>query len=679
MGTSTRHSGGDWGRFFEAIHDELLAAWLERVGDRPALLAVADDFPRRRQRRIIDRGITLFGQGMIAGFTPAHHIKIQEHLLREGFLEAFALQDIGGAYLVFLDLVTDRIPTVFRRKSPERREALRREITRVLFENFVRVASARVAVEQQQLQQSEDRFRTMIEHAGNPIVLADGRTGRIQYANAEALRVYGDADARLVGKGIEDLLPPRAQQTAVRMLAEMNEEGDAAAVTITLPALRASGKTFPAEITAVRLERRDGPQIVAVARDVSEAHARTDALRAHTRQLARLNAIGRAMTASFDPHEILRRILESARAVVPCGAASLLLRREDGRLAFHEALGPRGTAVKQFMLEPGRGLAGWVVAHGETANVADAHADERFDTEIETAVKFPVRTVLCVPLCTEERTLGALELLNRRGGAFSEEDVELAEAFAAFAAIALDKARLFQDRATLREQLLQAEAATHAGRLASTIAQEMIDPLTILKNHVTILQQRPGADASTVDIVQEELTRLQSIVRQLVDYSNSTAEVARPTPLALLVADVVASLRPEIDAAGVTLQVQHPKALPPVTAVPTQAALALTNLIRRAVAVTPRGGTAQVRLRRRGAGVLVSVADEGPALTRQQIDTVFDPTAVQRGILAKGLDLYIASAIVRHQGAELRGRGRREAGTTFTFVLPAAQAEDEHG
>ncbi len=669
--------GGDWTRFFAAVSDDLLREWvdagLERIGGSPE----ASQFPRALQRKIVAPTFRTFGRALEHGFRPSDHARVVRQLGKSGYLTAFPLTEIAVGYQTFERLMFAHIDRFFRRRSPERRAAMCEHVAELLLESFAHVAAARVQRETDALQESEARFRTMIESAGDAIALADAATGRVQYANAQTERLFKAAPGSLVGLGIDDLIPKRSRASIQRRLAEglLQPEGRPRSHRVRLQ--RRTGDVFDGAITAVRLERQDGAsQFLVVIRDVTAENARTAALRAYSRQMERINTIGRALTATFELDEILHTIVENAREVVPCGAASLLL-WQDGRLVFHDALGPKGHVVQQFALDKGQGIAGWVVEHGETATVADAHADPRFDGRIEELVQFQVRTVLCVPLRTETRVLGAIELLNRRGGPFTRVDRELAEAFAAFAAIALDKALLFEERASLRQRLLQAEAVTHAGRLASTIAQEMIDPLTILKNHAAIFRRDPEAvTPDALEVVSEELDRLHGIIRLLVHYSNSTAERVQPTPLTLLLDDVVSTLRPEVEAAAVELVKQAPKQLPLVAAVPTQVSVALANLIRRAVHVTPAGERVRVRLRRQGEMVEVAVSDAGEPLSQQQIATLVDSDAVQRGVLAKGLDLYIASALVRHQGAELRGRGHRQTGTTFSFRLPISHREE---
>lgn len=94
----------------------------------------------------------------------------------------------------------------------------------------------------------------------------------------------------------------------------------------------------------------------------------------------------------------------------------------------------------------GTGIAGRVVKTGETINVKEAAADDRFFNEIDKITGFDTKNMLCMPLKNRHgKILGAFQLLNKKNAPhFLEEDEEFIEAFSIHAAIAIEKARLYE-------------------------------------------------------------------------------------------------------------------------------------------------------------------------------------------------------------------------------------------
>jgi adenylate cyclase len=113
----------------------------------------------------------------------------------------------------------------------------------------------------------------------------------------------------------------------------------------------------------------------------------------------------------------------------------------------------------EIVLEPGKGLAGYVAQSGESLLLNDVRADARFDSSFDERTGFVTRTMLCVPLHKADgKLLGALQAINLVGGEFSMHDLAYLEAFASIATVAVE-----------REQLTQASCARNYSRPNSTL------------------------------------------------------------------------------------------------------------------------------------------------------------------------------------------------------------------
>ena len=90
----------------------------------------------------------------------------------------------------------------------------------------------------------------------------------------------------------------------------------------------------------------------------------------------------------------------------------------------------------------GTGIAGAVALSGATVNLADPYRDERFNPEIDRRTGFVTRNLLTLPMkAGDGRVLGVFQVLNKRTGEFSPEDVELLTSLASSAALAVESAR----------------------------------------------------------------------------------------------------------------------------------------------------------------------------------------------------------------------------------------------
>jgi signal transduction histidine kinase len=137
-----------------------------------------------------------------------------------------------------------------------------------------------------------------------------------------------------------------------------------------------------------------------------------------------------------------------------------------------------------------------------------------------------------------------------------------------------------------------------------------------------------------------------------------------------LLADLVAFVRPELEAAGIEVRVEaEPGLLAPVDE--GQLRQALLNLVRNAREAMGGAGLLALRARRADGAVELSVADSGPGIPAAEQARIFDPffTTKKRGT---GLGLTLTQQIVAGHGGTIELSSAPGAGTTFTVRLPGA-------
>jgi diguanylate cyclase (GGDEF)-like protein len=163
-------------------------------------------------------------------------------------------------------------------------------------------------------------------------------------------------------------------------------------------------------------------------------------------ELDTLVGIGKALTSTLDLREVLGAIMDKVSLLLrPKNWSLLLVDDESGDLRFEIAVSPAAEQLKGIRLKKGEGIAGWVALHGEPLLIPDVSADPRFAPEVDQAVAFTTRSIVCVPLKSKNRVLGVVELLNNLDeGQFSEADLEILSTIADFAAIAIENARYFE-------------------------------------------------------------------------------------------------------------------------------------------------------------------------------------------------------------------------------------------
>jgi PAS domain S-box-containing protein len=164
-----------------------------------------------------------------------------------------------------------------------------------------------------------------------------------------------------------------------------------------------------------------------------------------------LAEIGRLLSRSLDPDDVGQRIAETVKELV--GAQVAVLYRRDPASGVLRAIAfagdPGPTGEWPSVLPKGTGVVGLAVLEGRPVTSPNPLGDPRIiytDGARARLERLPARAVLAVPLMVSDGVVGALGLGDRIGRVFSEDEVQLAQAFAAQAAICLENARLFAER-----------------------------------------------------------------------------------------------------------------------------------------------------------------------------------------------------------------------------------------
>ena len=107
--------------------------------------------------------------------------------------------------------------------------------------------------------------------------------------------------------------------------------------------------------------------------------------------------------------------------------------------------------MKKFRLKLGQGIAGYVAARGEAIAVNDTEKSSHFFPVIDETSGFRTRSALCVPMISQGRVIGVIEVLNKTGGDFSLDDQDLLQAIATSVCIALENARLYKETLSMAQ------------------------------------------------------------------------------------------------------------------------------------------------------------------------------------------------------------------------------------
>jgi two-component system NtrC family sensor kinase len=402
----------------------------------------------------------------------------------------------------------------------------------------------------------------------------------------------------------------------------------------------------------------------------------------HTRELATLNEINKAITSSLDLDQILSQTMHGIRVILHVEASSLLLLDETSSLLeFKKILSGNQEQMAEFKLKLGEGIAGHVVRDGKPLLVLDTQNDPRFCPRIDEAIGFVTRSALCVPLKVKDKIIGAIEVINKLDGQFDEKDLWLLNYMAGSVAIALENVRLYTELSDFtRElekshaQLVQAEKLAAMGRLAASIAHEINNPLQAIHNclHLT-LKKRLNEEKKTryLGMAQEEVERLITIVQRMLEFYRPSREGMAPTNVHTIIENVLALSSKRLQHGKITVTKKLAPNLPTINAVSDQLKQVFLNIVINAIEAMQQGGKLciETKLSEDGDWLSVAFTDTGLGLSEKEQENIFEPFFTTK-VTGTGLGLSVSYGIVERHGGRIEVQSELSEGATFTVYLP---------
>lgn len=125
--------------------------------------------------------------------------------------------------------------------------------------------------------------------------------------------------------------------------------------------------------------------------------------------------------------EVANFMLDLAMKKIGVEAGSVLYADlSETELSFIAVRGPKSEEIKKFKIPIGKGIVGFCVDFGVSLAISDVSKDKRWFDKISKTIGFPTKSILCAPIQYEDQTIGAIELINKKGdNTFTVDDVNI--------------------------------------------------------------------------------------------------------------------------------------------------------------------------------------------------------------------------------------------------------------
>jgi signal transduction histidine kinase len=444
--------------------------------------------------------------------------------------------------------------------------------------------------------------------------------------------------------------------------------------------------------------------------DLVQQKINSQVLERRIKELEAVHELTTLVNSQMALHEVLDGICSKALKTFEAGQCSLFLYDPKlDKLCCVSVHGDQGDVIKDATVEIGKSVAGWVLKNARMLHLNREVGASKFDGSIKSDKD--VSSSLCLPLLVKNEARGVLDVsLFDHQRKLSNSDAKLASIFAEHAAIAIDKAGLYEElekhtntvKKVVRElkaskdRSAKPETLCALGNLACGMAHEFGDILVGIESKIKALLDMT-ATAAIPEETREEALQLLRGTERLAAAGTQTAEhvaafartfqqgeekAAEELDVNSLVQEAIAltayEWRDVARQRGVQIEMETELgALLNPLGDPEEIKDVIASIIFSAVEALPQGGKIKIVTGMAGNRVQIKIIDSSAEMTEKIRSNDLEPLfTTKKDGGASGIGLSLARGIISKHSGEIALDSQPGKGTTATITLPAPENKE---
>ncbi len=233
------------------------------------------------------------------------------------------------------------------------------------------------------------------------------------------------------------------------------------------------------------------------------------------------------------------------------------------------------------------------------------------------------------------------------------------------------------------QQLVMSEKLASIGEITAGVAHEINNPVAVIQGNVDVIRESLGERAASVEtelnLVDRQIVRIGAMVGKLLQFARpgEFGDFSESVDIGPLVTDSLVLINHQYSKQDIKVDCDL-RAIGQVRIDPGEFQQVIINLIINAVQSMGDSGTLTIASRdqpRDGVdGLILTVADTGPGIKAEHLNTVFDPFLTTKSAEGTGLGLSISQTIIQNAGGLITAGNQSEGGAVFTVWLPEAKS-----
>ncbi|MCK4800762.1 MAG: GAF domain-containing sensor histidine kinase [Anaerolineales bacterium] len=371
------------------------------------------------------------------------------------------------------------------------------------------------------------------------------------------------------------------------------------------------------------------------------------------------------LASELDLNILLSKIVDAACEVSDAEEASILLYDPHKNTLYFQAATNLDSLLKRGLVVPlEKSIAGWIVTNQEAVIVDNPQKDKRHFNDIGKITSIECKSLLGIPLLSKGKVIGVLEVINKKGGAFTKEDQDVLLALGGQATVAIENSRLFLQSDSIGE-----------------FVHEIRTPLSALSAAAHLLKSNrvhEDQKKKMIDILESEIQALSNMSSSFLDLSRLESGRKQYNVIEFNIRDLLIDcheiINNETQKLNLQFELELPATLPRIRGDRKQLKQAFINLLNNAVKFNKDEGEILLKAHQGKDLITIVISDTGMGIPEEEQSKIFEKfyrvSSHRDQVPGTGLGLSVVKQIIQGHGGEISFTSEVNVGTTFTVTLP---------
>jgi signal transduction histidine kinase len=385
------------------------------------------------------------------------------------------------------------------------------------------------------------------------------------------------------------------------------------------------------------------------------------------------------VSSTLTIEQLLQRILDTTLKAVGADRGCVLIADPQTSQMEPRAAAHRDTSIKARM-PVSRSIVDYVVKQGQGVRTSDARADSRFANGVS-IVREGIREAMCVPMPGRYELMGVMYVDTQTASGLIEQTVTnkfTDELLSLLAAIGRHAALAIEDH-RYKDAFVKAERFAAIGQTITTMSHHIKNILQGMKGGGYLIGMGlKSHDDSLIEegwsIVEKNQDRIYHLVMDMLTFSKEREPEFQPGNINEVATDVCELMSARADEFKVTLQMNLDDKIPTSSFDAEAIHRATLNLVTNALEALDdsKQGVIEVRTgySEESDEIWIEVADNGPGIADDQLDTLFNLFESTKGSRGTGIGLAVSQKIIREHSGEIIVDSKPNRGTRFRMIWP---------